>query len=169
MTSEVTTAAPGFWYGEDSRVDAVDVLNALRRYRTAESSAQRRVREELGIGENALMALRVLVDAETSGRTVNSKELAERLGITAASTSALVDRLVRSGHVERHADPADRRGVILTATGRSMRRALAVIGDLDSRAVEVAQHLPPEDMAVVVAFLREMAGAVDESADHDEH
>jgi DNA-binding MarR family transcriptional regulator len=169
MTSEVTTAAPGFWYDEDSRVDAVDVLNALRRYRTAESSAQRRVREELGIGENALMALRVLVDAETSGRTVNSKELAERLGITAASTSALVDRLVRSGHVERHADPADRRGVILTATGRSMRRALAVIGDLDSRAVEVAQHLPPEDMAVVVAFLRQMAGAVDETADRDEY
>jgi DNA-binding MarR family transcriptional regulator len=167
MTSEVTTTAPGFWYGQESRVDAVDVLNALRRYRTAESSAQRRVRDELGIGENALTALRVLVDAETTGRTVNSKELSERLGITPASTSALVDRLVRSGHVERHADPADRRGVILTATGRSMRQALAVIGDLDSRAVEVAQQLPPEDMAVVVAFLREMAGAVDDESDDE--
>lgn len=49
-----------------------------------------------------------------------------------------------------------------------MRRALAVIGDLDSRAVEVAQHLPPEDMAVVVAFLREMAGAVDDNAADDD-
>jgi hypothetical protein len=100
MTSEVMTSTAGYWY-EDSAVSAVDVLNALRRYRTAESAAQRRAREALGIGENALLALRFLIDAEHDGRTVNAKDLAERLEITAASTSALVDRLVRSGHVER--------------------------------------------------------------------
>jgi DNA-binding MarR family transcriptional regulator len=158
----VVTDAPGFWYGEDSRNDSVDVLNALRRYRTAEAAAQRRVREELGIGENALMALRILVEAESDGQTVNSKQLAERLEITAASTSALVDRLVRSGHVERHADPNDRRGVFLTASGRSMRRAIGVIDELDNRAAEVAEHVSPADLAVIVAFLNEMSGAVDD-------
>jgi DNA-binding MarR family transcriptional regulator len=162
MTTEAVTDAPGFWYGEDPRVESADVLNALRRYRTAEAAAQRRVREELGIGENALMALRILVDAEAEGRTVNSKQLAERLDITAASTSALVDRLVRSGHVERHADPSDRRGVILTASGRSMRRAIGVIDELDSRVAEVAEHVSPADLAVIVAFLDEMSGAVDD-------
>ncbi len=105
MTTEVTNTTTGFWYGTDSRVDAVDVLNALRRYRSAESAAQRRAREALGIGENALLALRVLLDAESDGRSVNAKELADRLEITPASTSALVDRLVRSGHVERHPTP----------------------------------------------------------------
>jgi len=162
MTTEVVTDAPGFWYGEDSRNNSVDLLNALRRYRTAEAAAQRRLREELGIGENALMALRILVEAEAEGLTVNSKQLAERLDITAASTSALVDRLVRSGHVVRHADPADRRGVILTASGRSMRRAIGVIGELDNRAAEVAEHVSPADLAVIVAFLDEMSGAVDD-------
>lgn len=161
MTSEVTTSTAGFWYHEDSRVDAVDVLNALRRYRSAESAAQRRAREALGIGENALHALRVLIDAERAGRTVNSKDLAEQLEITAASTSALVDRLVRSGHVERHPDPDDRRGVILTASGGSMRQALEVIDGLDARTLEVAEHLPPADMAVIVAFLDEMVRVVD--------
>lgn len=161
MTSEVTTDTAGFWY-QDSRVDAVDVLNALRRYRTAESAAQRRAREALGIGENAMLALRVLVEAERAGRTVNAKDLAERLEITPASTSALVDRLVRSGHVERHADPDDRRGVILTATGTEIRRALAVIDELDARALEVAEHLPASEMAVVVDFLGAMSDVVDE-------
>jgi DNA-binding MarR family transcriptional regulator len=142
MSSEVTTNTTGYWYGNGSRVDAVDVLNALRRYRTAESAAQRRAREALGIGENALLALRVLVDAEAAGHAVNAKELAERLQITPASTSALVDRLVQSGHVERRPDPNDRRGVILSASGSSMRRAITVIDELDTRAFAVAEHLP---------------------------
>lgn len=162
MSSEVTTNTTGYWYGNGSRVDAVDVLNALRRYRTAESAAQRRAREALGIGENALLALRVLVDAEADGHAVNAKELAERLQITPASTSALVDRLVQSGHVERRPDPNDRRGVILSASGSSMRRAITVIDELDTRAFAVAEHLPSVDMAVVVEFLEEMTSVVDE-------
>jgi len=170
MTTEVSTTTTGFWYGTDSRVDAVDVLNALRRYRSAESAAQRRAREALGIGENALLALRVLLDAESEGRSVNAKELADRLEITPASTSALVDRLVRSGHVERHADPHDRRGVILTASGGSMRQVLRVIDQLDTRAIEVAEHLPQSEMTVVVGFLEEMARVVDhDHQDETEH
>ncbi|MEN0103386.1 MAG: MarR family transcriptional regulator [Curtobacterium sp.] len=161
MTTEVTTRATGFWYDDGSRIDAVDVLNALRRYRTAESASQRRARESLGIGENAMAALRVLVDADAAGRTVNAKQLAERLGITAASTSALVDRLVRTGHVERHPDPTDRRGVILSASGPAMRRALLVIDDLESGPLGVADRLSPEDAAVIVGFLDEMTAMVD--------
>jgi DNA-binding MarR family transcriptional regulator len=160
MTSEVMTTAAGFWYDDDSRVDAVDVLDALRRYRTAETSAQRRAREALGIGENALLALRALLDAEKAGRTVNAKDLAEQLDITAASTSALVDRLVRSGHVERHADPNDRRGVILTATGASMHHVMRVLDQLDSRAVEATELLSGREMAVIVAFLDQMVRVV---------
>ncbi|WIE65493.1 MarR family transcriptional regulator [Curtobacterium sp. MCLR17_036] len=167
MTSEVMTGTAGYWY-KDSGVAAVDVLNALRRYRSAESAAQRRAREALGIGENALLALRILIDAEHEGRSMNAKDLAERLEITAASTSALVDRLVRSGHVERHPDPNDRRGVILTATGTSMRDALRVIEELDNRALEVTEHLPVDEMAVVVEFLDEMVRVV-EDADTGDH
>jgi DNA-binding MarR family transcriptional regulator len=162
MTSEVTSAA-GFWYDDASRVDAVDVLNALRRYRSAESAARRRAREALGIGENALLALRALRDAEADGRTVNSKDLAEELDITPASTSALVDRLVRSGYVERHADPSDRRGVILTASSTATQRVMEVVDELDTRAIEAAEHLSSGDMAVVVSFLDEMIRVVDDT------
>jgi DNA-binding MarR family transcriptional regulator len=43
-------------------------------------------------------------------------ELAERLGLAMASTTALVDRLVRAGHVERVRDTVDRRRVTITGT-----------------------------------------------------
>ena len=41
-----------------------------------------------------------------------------------------------------------------------MRHALRVIEELDARALEVTEHLPPSDMAVVVGFLEQMARVV---------
>lgn len=164
MTTEEVRHSAGYWYDERERVDAVDVLNALRRYRSAENAAQRRAREALGVGENALLALRVLLDAEHDGRRVNSKQLAEELGITAASTSALVDRLVRSGHVERHPDPHDRRGVFLTASGQSMRQAFSVLDQLDDSGAAVVSTLDERDIRVIVAFLEEMTRVVEHIA-----
>jgi DNA-binding MarR family transcriptional regulator len=162
MTSEVATEAPGYWYGQ-SRASGTDVLNALRRYRSSELGAQRRAREALGLGENALLALRMLIEADRLGRTVNAKELAEHLGITAASTSALVDRLVRSGHLERRPDPIDRRGVILTATGPEMLATQDVIEELDAIMRDAAGRLTPEDASVVIAFLDELTAEIDQS------
>lgn len=161
MTTEVGTNTTGYWYDDDARLRAVDVLNALRRWRTAENAAQRRARDSLGIGENAMTALRMLIEADKAGRTVNAKELATRLGITAASTSALVDRLVRTGHIVRIPDPTDRRGVLLSATGTAMHHAIEVLADLDHTAAEVAEKMPQDDMATVVDFLDDMAASAD--------
>ena len=167
MTTEAATDSAGYWYDERTRADAVTVLNALRRYRSAANAARRRAREALGVGENALLALQVLLDAEQAGQRVNSKQLAEELGITAASTSALVDRLVRSGHVERHPDPHDRRGVFLTASGGAMRQALEVLDELDDSGASVASRLDHDDVRVIVSFLDEMTRVVDDIAPDD--
>ena len=170
MSSEQPSGVSGFWYGASPEASAIDVLNALRRYRTAEAAAGRRAREALGVGENGLAALRILISAEHEGRKVNAKLLAERLGITAASTSALVDRLVRSGYVEREADPDDRRGIILTATGSAMREALAIIEALDNRTIAAASDLPAPATDVIVRFLNTMIMAVgveDQTESHD--
>jgi DNA-binding MarR family transcriptional regulator len=43
-------------------------------------------------------------------------ELGRELGVGESAASLLVDQLVRRGHVERTADPADRRRVLLGAT-----------------------------------------------------
>ncbi|WP_066522513.1 MarR family winged helix-turn-helix transcriptional regulator [Curtobacterium ammoniigenes] len=169
MSSQHLPGASGFWYGASPEASAIDVLNALRRYRTAEAAAGRRAREALGVGENGLAALRILINAEHEGRKVNAKLLAERLGITAASTSALVDRLVRSGYVEREADPDDRRGIILTATGSAMREALAIIEAMDNRTVAAASDLPAAATDVIVRFLNTMTSAVDVQDQTESH
>ncbi len=49
-----------------------------------------------------------------------------------------------------------------------MRQVLQVIDELDTRTLEVAEHLPQSEMGVVVAFLEEMARVVDQDDDEDE-
>lgn len=163
MTTEATRDGSGYWYGDGAT--GVDVLNALRRYRAAETAANRRARESLGVGENALASLRYLLERGERRQPVNARDLAAHLGITAASTSALVDRLVRSGHIERRDDPNDRRGVLLSATGPAMVRTVAVLDALDGGTRDAIEDLDPEQMRVVAAFLDGMADVVGEIDD----
>ncbi|MGO4147882.1 MarR family winged helix-turn-helix transcriptional regulator [Paenarthrobacter sp. YAF11_1] len=156
----------GYWYGLESRkqMGAVDVLNALRDYRSAEADMRRRTRASMGMGETDLVALRYLLEAERAGRDVGPKELAVRLGVTSASMTSLVDRLVRSGYVSREPHPTDRRALILRPTPGSDQEVRSTLGDMHSRMMEAAETLSADDSAVVVEFLRRMRRAVDSVA-----
>ena len=97
----------------DTGPRALSVLEALREYRVAEAAMQRRTRPTRDMNESDLLALRHLLDAEADGAQVRQKDLAVRLGMSSAAATSLVDRLVRSGHITREPDPADRRAVNL--------------------------------------------------------
>lgn len=157
--------ASGYWYAATAEQRGVEVLNALRRYRAAESEMRRRTRTSMKMGETDLQAIRYLLQAQRRGRAVSAKDLAQHLQITTASTSVLISRLVKSGHLERHADPDDRRAVLLTATGDSNEEVRATLAGMHARMIVAAEHLGPDEAAAVVAFLREMTTAVE----HDDH
>jgi len=53
-------------------------------------------------------------------------QVAESLGVTNATASALIDRLVRNGLVDRSDDPRERRRVILSLTPAGKEQFLAV-------------------------------------------
>ena len=152
----------GYWYpSEDEVWGGVDVLNALRRYRAAEVAMRRRTRSSMGMGETDLAALRFLLEAQARDRSVSPKQLAVHLGISSASTTTLVDRLVRSGHVERTRHASDGRAIILKATETSDSEVRSTMGEMHKRMIEVTGDLPPADAAVISAFLERMTSAID--------
>jgi DNA-binding MarR family transcriptional regulator len=157
----------GYWYPSDDKVwGGIDVLNALRRYRAAEVAMRRRTRRSMGMGETDLAALRFLLEAQARALSVSPKQLAVHLGISSASTSTLVDRLVRSGHVERTRHASDGRAIVLKATAVSDSEVRSVMGDMHTRMIEVAGSLSPADAAVISAFLERMTSAIgDEGKD----
>jgi len=163
-----TTTGPTYWYGEEPvgrRSRSKAVLEALRIYRAAEVAMRRRTRDSMSMGENELLVLRYLL-RDTTGH-VRPGELTRYLGLSTASTTALLDRLERSGHIVRVANPADRRSLFVQSTPRADAEVRQTLGMMHDRMLAAVIDMSPEDSATVVGFLRRMSDAVDGVAVHD--
>jgi len=163
MVEDKTGIESHYWYGDvDQRKRAVELLEAVRTFRTAEAAMQRRTQASMGMGENDLLALRYLIREHRDGRGVGPKELAGYLGISSASTTVLLDRLEKGGHVRRENSPFDRRALIVVPTATTDSEIAAALGDVYERLVEVAAKLTPEEAKTVITFLTDMRDAVDQ-------
>ena len=159
----------GYWYSSDRTGRGVAVLNALRDYRAAEAAMRRRTRSAMRMGETDLLAIRFLLKSQAAGRIVTPKDLAAHLSISTASTTVLIDRLVRSGHVERRPHPTDRRALVIAPTIASDDEVRATLGEMHRRMIDVAEELEADEAVAVLDFLERMRDAVDSvgEADHD--
>jgi DNA-binding MarR family transcriptional regulator len=100
-----------------------------------------RVRSDCGVPLGRIEILRVI---DGRGGAARVLDIAEDLVITIGAASKLADRVEQSGHVERRANPDDRRSslVELTTAGRSLLSAgLAAID------AELTQRLTPLTLA----------------------
>ena len=156
----------GYWYGPDERLDPPGaVLRALRDYRNVEVARRRSARDSMGMGETDLLALRYLLRAQADGERVGPKDLSRMLGITTASTTSLLDRLVGSGHVRREPHPTDRRSLVIVPTVATDSEVRATLGGMPRRMRSVAEELRSAEAQIVVSFLRRMSEAVAEPRD----
>lgn len=154
----------GYWYGPDGQLDySAAVLKSLRDYRAAETAVRRSTRDSMGMGETDILALRYLLRCQASGKSVVPKDISQFLGITSASTTSLIDRLVASGHVRREAHPTDRRSVIVVPTVESDREVRVTLGAMHRQMMAVAESLTADEAHVVVEFLARMREALQQS------
>ncbi|GAA4061917.1 MarR family transcriptional regulator [Agromyces indicus] len=159
----------GYWYEPDAtRIGSVDVLNLLRRYRAADQEMRRRTRDSMGMGETDLLALRYVFRAEREGSVLTPGMLAKQLGISTASTTVLIDRLERSGHLARRPHPTDRRSLVVVSTTDSDAEVRKTLGRMHRAMIDVADALEPQELVAVARFLSGMIEAV-ELADADAH
>jgi DNA-binding MarR family transcriptional regulator len=162
---ENASSSSRYWYGaseEERRHRAVEVLQAFRVYRAAEVAMRRRTREAMSMGENDLLVLRYLLRAAGQDRHVTPAELTRYLGVSTASTTAIIDRLERSGHVTRVPHPTDRRSVRIVATAASDHEVRATLGSMHSRMMAAVAEMTPEECDVVIACLGRLQDAVDQ-------
>ena len=111
---------------------------ALRRVITLNHEIGHELRRIMGLKETDFSAMALLMR-----RPMGPTELARALHITTASATAMVDRLVRAGHVVREPHPEDRRRMTVRAVERS--------------TAEVAVEVAP-----MVAMVEEELAALDE-------
>src|ERR1700735_1536748 len=89
--------------------------------------------------------LHVMV-AETAGAPITSGELRQRMGLSGAAITYLVDRMMVSGHITRESDPGDRRKVILRYSDSGLATARAFFAPLGAHSHEAMQGLSDGDL-----------------------
>lgn len=110
------------------------------------------VARRANLSTSELHALRHLSNAP-----VGPAELARLLGVTSAASSGVVDRLVSHGHVERHADPADRRRTQVRLTPSGRNEAVTHLLPMFQALAALDAGLTEEERATVERYL---AGAI---------
>lgn len=100
-----------------------------------------------------LRALICLLDAARADIPATPGWLGGQLGISSASTTALIDRLEAAGLLERRRDTTDRRRVIVTVTSQAEDLGWTFFGPLIARVVTTIEGFSPEEQATISAFL----------------
>lgn len=175
MTSSDARQGAGYWYpssgdgSTDQPATGVDVLNALRAYRTVETGLRRRLSQRLSINETDLGALRYLLGVWQRDQEASPKELALALGISSASTTLVIDRLEKAGFIRRRRHPVDRRAVILEP-GEKATDEFRSAFDIEKRGVlAAADELTSEETETVTRFLRSMEQAIADAVGQPDH
>lgn len=132
------------------------LLETMRESASRTLMLHQAVAERFGLNPTDLKCLDLArnEDRLTAGR------LAELTGLRTSSVTAVLDRLERRGLVERRRDPADRRKVIVVATGLHLERGTAIFGDLADRVTAI---LDDYDESALVAYL-DIARRLNEAA-----
>ncbi len=114
--------------------------------------------EDLNPIEYALLA------AVDDNPGIDQRGLSGRLGIDPASTSQIVDRLVRRGLLEQAIDPADRRARLLRPTHVGSRLRARLRPDLLAAQGRVLGVLSPEDQETLLVLLAKVVEGNDSYA-----
>ena len=132
------------------------LLAAFFRFQLAQRRVVLDLQHQTGLSESDLVALGLLI----GGEPTPVKDLSKALGLTAGSTSTLVDRLTRTGMVRRTPSTADRRVTFITITPEGA----AVMDSAEHRlrfAISSALEVATDDCLLTTArVLQDIAGAL---------
>lgn len=100
-----------------------------------------------------LRALIQLLDAARAGTVATPGWLGEQLGLNSASTTGLIDRLEKAGHVRRVRDTQDRRRVLLNVEEQAIALGWSFFGPLITELVTATRAFSAAELDTVRRFL----------------
>ena len=122
---------------------------ALQAVLTLANETEREVARQLGLNLTDYRALSAL--AQSGPMTVGN--FAAKLGASAATTTAIVNRLENHGYVERLRGGEDRRHVHISATAAASRNILHLMRPLMDATNQHIESLPAAHQGAVAEFL----------------
>ena len=99
------------------------------------------------LSANDFRALIHVMVADDGGAPLTAGQLRQRMGMSGAAITYLVERMIASGHLRRESDPADRRKVILRYDEPGLAVARQFFTPLSRHTHSALALLPDEDLA----------------------
>ena len=141
MTKRDTQSSPS------SRADLEKMMSADMRAVTAQADRLGRYfARQNDVSGNDFHALLHVMVAETAGTPLTMAQLRQRMDVSPAAITYLVDRMIDAGHVRRESDPADRRKALLRYENSGMELAHAFFAPLGVHLRSSLAELPDADL-----------------------
>lgn len=145
----------------ESDIDqCVRVMESLREWQEAARALSDASQRYMKLNESDMRAIRMIIRAQ-GRRPITPKDIATEVGISSASTTKLIDRLVAGGHLVRTPHPSDRRTTCIEVTEPTRLSAHETIGRQHARRFAAAAVLDPEERETVIRFLSALTAADD--------
>jgi DNA-binding MarR family transcriptional regulator len=106
-------------------------------------------------------ALVCLLDAARDGTEATPGWLGKQLSLNSASTTALLDRLERAGHVQRDRDSGDRRRVLVSVTPQAVALGQTFFAPMFAGAADVMRRFSRAELSSIGCFLDEARAAME--------
>jgi DNA-binding MarR family transcriptional regulator len=112
------------------------------------------------VAANDFRALLHIMVAETAGTPLTAGELRQRMGMSGAAITYLVERMIASDHLRRDSDPADRRKVILRVADHGMDVARGFFTPLAEHTRRALAGITDDELAAAHRTCTALAGAM---------
>lgn len=130
-----------------NRADLEKLMSADMRAITAQSDRLGRYfARQNDVSGNDFHALLHVMVAETAGKPLTMAQLRQRMDVSPAAITYLVDRMIDAGHVRRESDPSDRRKALLRYENSGMELAHAFFTPLGIHVRAALAELPDKDL-----------------------
>ena len=144
-----------------TRAELEKLMSADMRAVTAQSDRiGRHYARQNNVSGSDFHALLHIMVAETAGTPLTMAQLRQRMDVSPAAITYLVDRMIESGHLRREADPADRRKALLRYENHGMELAHAFFTPLGAHLRAALADLPDKDLMAAHRVMTAMATAM---------
>ncbi len=155
MTKRGTNNSP------PSRPQLEKLMSADMRAVTAQSDRiGRYFARQHDVSGNDFHALLHVMVAETAGTPLTMAQLRQRMDVSPAAITYLVDRMIDAGHIRRESDPADRRKALLRYEASGMELAHGFFTPLGVHLRAALADLPDEDLMAAHRVFSAMVAAM---------
>ncbi|SJN08018.1 Transcriptional regulator, MarR family [Leucobacter sp. 7(1)] len=137
------------------------LMGALGALRDSEEKLSEASLAYMQLGRTDMRALHFLIVTANEGRIATPGAIASQLRITTPSTTKLLDRLERGGHITRTIHPTDRRAFAIEITPETREAAYRTVGAQQAKRFTAAARLSSTERGIVTRFLHDMAAEID--------